>query len=265
MIYCLIFLLLVTIYFLFSKSFVRDAGDVYASLLDDEDDEAIIEKKAKKEEVKLNVKQKMLFFLIATIIFVFCMLITNFSKRFFFVSFIFSFALSYIFIRFLAVRDSRAIYRKIDFFLPIVMERLVMAVQGGSDIFTAVNITVRLSKEKGDMDPVTKALDEVIKKSEAGLSFEESLSNVAKAINLTCIKHAFLHLAMAQKEGGELIGPMEELSDSTQAYYQEVVEKEIAALPIKATLPLLCAFLGLILFFLAVPLTQLLGMNTVLK
>lgn len=265
MIYVLIFLLLITIYFLWTFSLNRGAEEVYSSLLDEENENVTIKSNDKKKEIRLNAEQKIIFVFMSVIIFIICMIIFNFSKNFLIIFLIFSLSFSYIISRVLAVRDSKMIYKKIDFFLPIVMERLVMAVQGGSDIFTAVNVIVKLSKEKGETDPVTKLLEDVIKKTESGLSFEESLSNVAKSINVISIKHAFLHLAMAQKEGGELIGPMEELSDSTQAYYQEVVENEIASLPIKATLPLLCSFLGLILFFLAVPLTQLLGMNTVLK
>ena len=55
---------------------------------------------------------------------------------------------------------------------------------------------------------------------------------------------------------------MEELSESTQEYYQQIVEKEIAVMPVKATLPLLCAFVGLIIFFMSVPLVQIMNINT---
>jgi hypothetical protein len=65
-----------------------------------------------------------------------------------------------------------------------------------------------------------------------------------------------VHLSLAHKEGGELIRPLRELSDATQLSYQERVEEEIAKLPVKAVLPLVITFTGLIICFLTVPLVQ---------
>jgi hypothetical protein len=70
------------------------------------------------------------------------------------------------------------------------------------------------------------------------------------------VRHCFIHLAVAHEEGGELVMPLKELSDSTQLYYQETVDEEIAKLPVKATMPLLLTFAGLILLFLTSPLVQ---------
>jgi hypothetical protein len=53
-----------------------------------------------------------------------------------------------------------------------------------------------------------------------------------------------------------LVRPLKELSDATQTAYQEVVEEEIAKLPVKAVLPLILTFAGLIVCFLTVPFIQ---------
>jgi hypothetical protein len=70
------------------------------------------------------------------------------------------------------------------------------------------------------------------------------------------VKHALAHLALAYKQGGEVVRPLKELSDATQTQYQESVEEEIAKLPVRAVLPLMLTFTGLIICFLTVPVVQ---------
>jgi hypothetical protein len=96
----------------------------------------------------------------------------------------------------------------------------------------------------------------VLRLTESGLGFNRALCDVAELVPSTALKHAFIHLAVAYEEGGELVMPLRELSDATQLYYQEVVEEKIATLPVKATMPLICTFAGLILFFITTPLLQ---------
>jgi hypothetical protein len=54
--------------------------------------------------------------------------------------------------------------------------------------------------------------------------------------------------------------PLRELSDATQLYYQETLEEEVAAMPVKATVPLVITFAGLIMIFVAMPLVQVMSM-----
>lgn len=155
--------------------------------------------------------------------------------------------------------------KEMEFFLPIVMERLVMAVQSGLDIIPALKAIISLDSSSEDsetrLDPVTSLLSCVVQLTEAGLGFERSLREVAEKVDCLSVRHACIHLAIAQKEGGELILPLRELSDATQLSYQESIEEEIAAMPIRATVPLLCTFAGLIIFFITSPLIQILNMT----
>ncbi|MCB0337951.1 MAG: type II secretion system F family protein [Bdellovibrionales bacterium] len=155
--------------------------------------------------------------------------------------------------------------RDIEFHLPLVMERLVMAVEAGLDILPAVSTVLEAetmdSKQTGmSLDPVTRLLKVVKSLTESGLSFERALRHIAERIECSALRHTFVHLAFAQKEGGELIMPLRELSDATQLYYQETIEENIARMPVKATLPLVCTFAGLIIFFLTSPIIQVLEM-----
>ena len=175
-------------------------------------------------------------------------------------------ALGYLLARSRIRSRARGYRRSLEYFLPLVMERIVMAVEAGLDIIAGVQHVVQLEHESEreartegftyEIDPVCKLMEIVLQLAEAGLRFERSLQEVAEAVECAALKHAFVHLALAQKEGGELIMPLRELSDATQLHYQESVEEEIAALPVKATLPLVCTFAGLIVCFITTPLIQ---------
>jgi Flp pilus assembly protein TadB len=147
--------------------------------------------------------------------------------------------------------------RELEFYLPLVMERLVMAVQSGLDIMAAIGAIVEIEKGR-KIDPVTRLLSTVHKLTESGLRMEQALNQVAAITECSALRHAFIHLAVAHKEGGELVMPLKELADSTQLYFQESVEEEIAKLPVKATLPLLLTFAGLIICFITTPIIQIL-------
>ncbi|MBN8549313.1 MAG: type II secretion system F family protein [Deltaproteobacteria bacterium] len=160
--------------------------------------------------------------------------------------------------------------RQLEFYLPIVMERIVMAVQAGHDVLAALKTILDLeagthAKRAPTVspfeDPVTQLLSRVYKLAESGVGLEHSLHEVAASVACPAVRHAFIHLAQAHKEGGELVMPLRELSDSTQLYYQESVEEEIAKLPVRATVPLLCTFAGLIIFFLTAPMMQVLDIT----
>ncbi|MDC0358913.1 hypothetical protein OAO01_08860 [Oligoflexia bacterium] len=156
--------------------------------------------------------------------------------------------------------------KELEFFLPIVMERLVMAVEAGLDIIAAIKAVLDLEAAtrveqpwlpgQSKRDPVTKLLEIVYQLTESGLSFDVALHDVAVMVECSALRHAFIHLAMAHTEGGELVMPLRELSDSTQLYFQESVEEDIAKMPVKATMPLLCTFTGLIICFVTTPLIQ---------
>ena len=147
-----------------------------------------------------------------------------------------------------------------------------MAVQSGLDIISGIKAVLELDRldlqkhsggnRKVEVNPVADLLSTVIDRTEGGLGFAQSLRDVAKKVESTGLKHSFIHLALAHQEGGELAVPLRELSDATQLYYQETIEEEIAKLPVKATMPLLLTFAGLIICFITSPMIQILQMTT---
>lgn len=146
---------------------------------------------------------------------------------------------------------ARKLLRQCDMNLPVVMERIVMAVSTGLDIIPALCEAAR-----GGRDPVSKNLERIVALAEGGASVDDAIRGVSDNSPSPAVKHALIHLRLAHQQGGELVRPLKELSDATQASYQEVIEEEIAKLPVKAVLPLILTFAGLIVCFLTVPFVQ---------
>jgi Flp pilus assembly protein TadB len=138
-----------------------------------------------------------------------------------------------------------------EFYLPTVMERIVMAVGAGLDIIPALREAAGRSR-----DPVSDLIRWIVNLSESGTSVEGALELASKQNITPALKHACIHLGLAYRQGGEIVRPLKELSDATQVAYQETVEEQIAKLPVKAVLPLVLTFTGLIVCFLTVPLMQ---------
>ncbi len=89
----------------------------------------------------------------------------------------------------------------------------------------------------------------------------DALRLIASKTPCAALRHAFIHLALARAEGGELILPLRELSDSTQLHFQDAVEEEIAKMPVRATAPLVCVFAGLMVCFMTIPVLQVISVT----
>ena len=131
-----------------------------------------------------------------------------------------------------------------------------MGVGTGLDIIPALR---EASRAAGD--PVSNLLRWVVELSEEGLPVEVAFENASRKAVAPSVKHALIHLGLAYRQGGEIVRPLKELSDATQLAYQEIVEEQIARLPVKAVLPLVVTFTGLIVCFLTVPLMQVSSMT----
>jgi len=150
--------------------------------------------------------------------------------------------------------------RKITFYLPLTIERLVMSVQSGLDIGPSIEKLVANGTSANTNNPCEELFSQVIALNTSGLTLEESLQEIANKSSLPVIKHTFSHLASAQRDGGEILRPLLELADATQQAYQEEMDEEIAKLPIKATLPLILTFSGLLICMMTPPILQVLSL-----
>ena len=140
--------------------------------------------------------------------------------------------------------------------LPLFLEQLVMAVQSGLDIPAAIGVILEFRKDK--RDECTDVFRSIHRGLQAGYTFDEAIQSVQEKTQRSSLAYVCTYLAHAHREGGALSEALRELSTSIQARYEDDQEEWIATLPVKATMPLLIIFLGLLLLFLTPPLLQLL-------
>ncbi len=185
--------------------------------------------RSERASFQRDLNQKPL--IIAVAIGLIALLVSQFNPLFSLAGFSLGLSGGYLYSRNKLYQKQQKYLRDIDYYLPVVMERLVMAVQAGLDVFSSLRALVEIEQddiEKGDLreqnlsssDPVSRLLERVYRLTERGVAFEEALKQVANEVPSPSLRHAFVHLSVAQKEGGELILPLRELSDSTQNYFQ---------------------------------------------
>lgn len=148
-------------------------------------------------------------------------------------------------------REKKALLRRLEFYLPPAMERVVLGVAAGLDIVPAL----REASTRSD-DPVSQLLQRIVSLCESGVPVESAFEIASHHVPSISVKHACIHLALAYKRGGEIVRPLKELSDAAMLEYQETVEERIAKLPVHAVVPLVITFAGLIVCFLTIPLIQ---------
>ena len=141
--------------------------------------------------------------------------------------------------------------RQYDFYLPLELEKLIIYIRAGHDVLSAIkNIT---TLEDFKENPVLSILNDIAVLLDNGLNFEEAVLNIQDKLQIHSVKHALSYLLIAHQEGGEIVAPITELSDSVQTQLYEKIEEDIARMPVKAALPVLCAFAGLLICFLIGP------------
>lgn len=160
-------------------------------------------------------------------------------------------------------RDSLGISRRhsqerldstISYLLPLAVEELVMAVRAGHDVYAAIRLVV---PGEGVVDnPVYEVFGRIIQEVSDGFSLESALRTHARSCCNTALRHTLMHLAVAHRDGGGLLFALSELADATQTFYEDKIEEEIAGLPVKATLPLVFIFAGVLLLFMTPPILE---------
>lgn len=136
------------------------------------------------------------------------------------------------------------------YFLPLVIEQVSIGVSSSLDIGPCITNITEMARSRGTINPVIEMFMHVERLIRSGLSLEDALIDVGEASGSMEVKHAFMFLAQCSKHGGEISKQLQELAESVTVQRQVRIEAKIAALPVKATLPLVVIFGGffLILF-----------------
>jgi len=138
----------------------------------------------------------------------------------------------------------KKLQEEILFYLPIVIEQMVIGVSSSLDIGPCIQKVVDMAFERDKSNPVVDLLDRVLTRVRAGHSLDESLTEIAERMQMADLKHVFGAIAQVSRHGGEVTKQLQELADAVTTQREVQVESVIKKLELKATGPVAIAFLS---------------------
>ena len=139
----------------------------------------------------------------------------------------------------------------IMFYLPLVIEQIVIGVSSSLDTGPCIQRVVSMADERNSHNPVTELLRHAQQFAKSGVSFEESMTEVGTLSGHPELKHAFKSLAQVAKYGGEISKQLQELADSVSSQRETMIEGKIKRLELEATGPVGLVFFGFMIIFLS--------------
>jgi pilus assembly protein TadC len=138
----------------------------------------------------------------------------------------------------------------IMYYLPLVVDQIVIGVSASLDIAPCIKNVVALAEERDAHNAVTELLRYVEQYVKSGASLEEALTEVGSLSGQTELKHTFMSLSQVAKHGGEISRQLQELATAVALQRETKVEARIKKLELEATGPVglvFLSFLGVLL------------------
>jgi pilus assembly protein TadC len=148
----------------------------------------------------------------------------------------------------------RAILRRdeeIMFYLPLVIEQLVIGVSSSLDVGPCIRWVVQMADERDSHNAVTELLRYAQQYMKAGASMDDALILVARLSGHTELKHVFMSLSQVSKHGGEITKQLQELANAVSAQREARIEGKIKKLELEATGPVGLVFVAFMATFLS--------------
>jgi Flp pilus assembly protein TadB len=139
---------------------------------------------------------------------------------------------------------------EIMYYLPVVVEQIVIGVSSSLDIGPCIQGIIKMADERDNHNAVTELLRHCQHMMRSGVSMEEALHEVGRLSGHTELKHTFMALAQVVKHGGEVTKQLQELADAVSGQRETKIEAKIKRLELEATGPVglvFLAFLGVLL------------------
>lgn len=151
-----------------------------------------------------------------------------------------------------SILDRRIAQRNEDimFFLPLVIEQIVIGVSSSLDVGPCIQRVVAMADERDSHNSVTELLRLAQLHMKSGVSMEEALNEIGRLSGHTELKHAFMSLAQVAKHGGEITKQLQELADAVANQRETRIEAKIKKLELEATGPVGLVFLGFLMILL---------------
>ena len=137
------------------------------------------------------------------------------------------------------------------FYLPLVIEQVVIGVSSSLDIGPCLQRVVTMADERDTHNCVTELLRVTQHYIRSGVSLEDALIEVGRRSGHTELKHAFMSLSQVAKHGGEVSRQLQELADAVSNQREAKVETKIKKLELEATVPVAVVFCGFLLIILS--------------
>lgn len=141
-------------------------------------------------------------------------------------------------------RRIKARAEDILFFLPLVVEQIVIGVSSSLDIGPCIQRVVSMADERDSHNPVTELLRHAQLYIKSGVSMGDSLMEIGRLSGHTELKHTFMSLAQVAKHGGEITRQLQELADAVASQRETKIESKIKKLELEATGPVGLVFVG---------------------
>ena len=140
--------------------------------------------------------------------------------------------------------------QEILFYLPLVVEQIVLGVSSSLDIGPCLKWIVDMADERDSHNAVTQLLALVQQLMKSGVAVDESLKEVARLSGNTELKHVFMALSQVVRHGGEVSRQLHELASAVATQREVSIEGRIKGLEIRATAPvalIFASFMGIFL------------------
>jgi Flp pilus assembly protein TadB len=148
-------------------------------------------------------------------------------------------------------RSMRRRDEEIMFYLPLVIEQLVMGVSSSLDVGPCIRWIVQMADERDSHNAVTELLRYAQQYMKVGTSMEEALILVARLSGHTELKHVFMSLSQVSKHGGEITKQLQELANAVSSQREARIEGKIKKLELEATGPVGLVFVAFMATFLS--------------
>ncbi len=136
------------------------------------------------------------------------------------------------------------------FYLPLVIEQIVIGVSSSLDIGPCLQRIIMMADERDSHNVVTELLRYAEYHIRSGASLEEALVEIGTKSGHNELKHSFIALSQVAKHGGEITKQLQELGDAVAAQRETKIEEKIKKLELYATGPVALVFVGFMLILL---------------
>ncbi len=136
--------------------------------------------------------------------------------------------------------------------LPLELESLIMTIESGNDIIQGLK---KVSELQYNESPIKAIFRDLLDRFSGGLSFSDAVESVKQKYQNQTVSQVLNYLKISVKEGGEIRDQLRELADTIFQQYEFFIDKEVNKMPAKALLPVMIILVGMLLNFLAQPIT----------